>query len=52
MTGVYDEALTETMAQVLGSLGSKGAFIVHGHGGLDELTTTGPNKISRLKTVR
>ena len=49
MTGVYDGALTETMAQVLGSLGSTGALIVHGHGGLDELTTTGPNKISRLK---
>jgi anthranilate synthase/phosphoribosyltransferase len=49
MTGVYDGALTETMAQVLGSLGSKGAFIVHGHGGLDELTTAGPNKVSQLK---
>ncbi len=49
MTGVYDGALTETMAEVLGGLGSKGAFIVHGHGGLDELTTTGPNKVSRLK---
>jgi anthranilate phosphoribosyltransferase len=49
MTGVYDGALTETMARVLNSLGSKGAFIVHGYGGLDELTTTGPNKISRLQ---
>jgi anthranilate synthase/phosphoribosyltransferase len=49
LTGVYDGALTETMARVLGELGSKGAIIVHGHGGLDELTTTGPNKVSRLK---
>lgn len=49
MTGVYDGALTETMAHVLNSLGSTGAFIVHGFGGLDELTTTGPNKISRLQ---
>jgi anthranilate synthase/phosphoribosyltransferase len=49
MTGVYDGGLTETMAQVLAGLGSKGAIIVHGHGGLDELTTTGPNKISRLQ---
>ncbi len=46
--GVYDGALTETLAQVLGQLGSREAFVVHGHGGLDELTTTGPNKISRL----
>ncbi len=49
VTGVYDGALTETMARVLGELGSKGAFVFHGHGGLDELTTTGPNKVSRLK---
>lgn len=49
MTGVFDPALTEPLARVLGSLGSKGAFLVHGHGGLDELTTTGPNRISRLK---
>jgi len=49
VTGVYDGELTETLARVLGSLGSKGAFVFHGHGGLDELTTTGPNKISRLK---
>lgn len=48
-TGVYDGELTEIMARVLGELGSKGAFVFHGHGGLDELTTTGPNKVSRLK---
>jgi anthranilate synthase/phosphoribosyltransferase len=47
--GVYDEQLTEPLARVLGQLGSKGAFVVHGHGGLDELTTTGPNKVSRLR---
>jgi anthranilate synthase/phosphoribosyltransferase len=49
LMGVYDEALTEPIAKVLGELGSRGAFVVHGHGGLDELTTTGPNRISRLK---
>jgi anthranilate synthase/phosphoribosyltransferase len=47
--GVYDEALTEPVAKVLGQLGSQGAFVVHGHGGLDELTTAGPNRVSRLK---
>ena len=47
--GVYDGQLTEPLAQVLGELGSKGAFVVHGHGGLDELTTTGPNRVSRLQ---
>ncbi len=49
VTGVYDGKLTEVLARVLGELGSQGAFVFHGHGGLDELTTTGPNKISRLK---
>jgi anthranilate synthase/phosphoribosyltransferase len=49
LMGVYDEALTEPIAKVLGELGGRGAFVVHGHGGLDELTTTGPNRISRLK---
>ncbi len=49
LLGVYDPALTEPMARVLGQLGSRGAWVVHGHGGLDELTTTGPNKVSRLK---
>jgi len=47
--GVYDELLTEPIAKVLGELGSSGALVVHGHGGLDELTTTGPNRVSRLQ---
>lgn len=47
--GVYDERLTEPLARVLGELGSRGAFVVHGHEGLDELTTTGPNRVSRLR---
>jgi anthranilate phosphoribosyltransferase len=47
--GVYDERLTEPLAKVLGELGAKSAFVVHGFGGLDELTTAGPNTISRLQ---
>jgi anthranilate phosphoribosyltransferase len=47
--GVYDPALTETLARVLGALGSEAAFVVHGAGGLDELTTTGPNRVSALR---
>jgi anthranilate phosphoribosyltransferase len=46
LLGVYDPALTEPMARVLRELGSRGAYVVHGHGGLDELTTTGPNRVS------
>ena len=48
LIGVYDPDLTETMARVLGALGSKAASVVHGADGLDELSTTGPNRVSRL----
>jgi anthranilate phosphoribosyltransferase len=50
--GVYDPELTETLAHVLGALGSEAAFVVHGAGGLDELTTTGPNRVSALRDGR
>jgi anthranilate phosphoribosyltransferase len=48
LVGVYDASLTETIAKVLGSLGGKAAFVVYGHGGLDELTTSGRNLMSHL----
>jgi anthranilate phosphoribosyltransferase len=47
--GVYSPDLTETMANVLGGLGSEHAFVVHGSDGMDEATTTGPTKVSELK---
>jgi anthranilate phosphoribosyltransferase len=50
--GVYDPALTQPLAQVLGELGGRAAIVFHGHGGLDELTTSGPNHISYLKDGR
>jgi anthranilate phosphoribosyltransferase len=50
LLGVYDGALTEVLARVLKELGSSAAYVVHGHGGLDELTTTGPNQISHFGT--
>jgi anthranilate phosphoribosyltransferase len=48
LIGVYDPALTHPLAEVLGELGGKAAFVVHGFGGLDELTTSGPNQVSHL----
>jgi anthranilate phosphoribosyltransferase len=48
LLGVYDPALTETMARVLQALGSHAACVVHGHGRLDELSITGPNRISHF----
>jgi anthranilate phosphoribosyltransferase len=48
LIGIYDGELTATIAEVLGTLGTRAAFIVYGADGLDELSTTGVNKISRL----
>ena len=47
--GVFDGKLTEPLAHVLEKLGTKRALIVHGEGGLDELTVTGATRISELK---
>jgi anthranilate phosphoribosyltransferase len=52
--GVFSPELTEPFAQVLRLLGSRRAFIVHGHDGMDEITTTTATRISELSdgTVR
>jgi anthranilate phosphoribosyltransferase len=49
LLGVYDENLTEILANVLKKLGSKRVFIVHGEEGLDEVSICGRTKISELK---
>ena len=49
LIGVYSPALTEPLAETLGKLGSKAAYVVHGAHGLDELSTSGINRISHLK---
>ena len=48
MTGVFAPQWTDTMAQVLGNLGLERAWVVHAYDGSDELTTTGPSKVSEL----
>ncbi|MDN5344021.1 MAG: anthranilate phosphoribosyltransferase [Clostridia bacterium] len=52
LVGVYEPSLTETVAAVLARLGSRRAYVVHGDDGLDEITTTGPTKISYLDNGR
>ena len=51
--GVASPNLTIPMAQVLGQMGTTAAFVVHGTTddgrGVDELTTTGVNRISHLR---
>ncbi|MBI1278513.1 MAG: anthranilate phosphoribosyltransferase [Anaerolineaceae bacterium] len=49
LMGVFASDLTDFLAHVLGKLGSKSALVVSGYGGLDELTTTGPNRASHFK---
>ena len=49
LIGVYDPALTELMAGVLAKLGAKEAMVVHGAGGMDELSAIGPNRVSRIQ---
>ena len=46
--GVFAPELTTTLAQVLGRLGCQSAFVVHGQGGYDEITVTGPTKAAYL----
>jgi anthranilate phosphoribosyltransferase len=50
--GVFDARLTYTMARVLQSLGTQSALVVHGADGLDELSTTGPNRVTELRCGR
>jgi anthranilate synthase/phosphoribosyltransferase len=49
IVGVYDAALVEPLAHVLRELGAQAAYVVHGADGLDELSTTGPNLVGRLR---
>ncbi len=53
LVGVFSPDLTEPMAQVLGKMGRRAAYVVHGYyetgAGLDELTTTGVSRVSHLK---
>ncbi|MBN2735089.1 MAG: anthranilate phosphoribosyltransferase [Methanomicrobiaceae archaeon] len=48
LLGVYDESLTEKIAEVLNILGTKRAMVVNGDG-YDEITTTGITTVSELK---
>ncbi len=54
VVGTYDPALTEIMARVLGEMGARRAFVVHGLDGIDEVSTVGPTQVSELRggTVR
>jgi anthranilate phosphoribosyltransferase len=46
--GVFDAALTETLAAALRELGHERAMVVHGLDGLDELSTLGRTRVTEL----
>jgi len=48
VVGVYSAGLVRTLAEVLALLGARRAFVVHGAGGIDELSPAGPNLVAEV----
>jgi anthranilate phosphoribosyltransferase len=48
VVGVYSPELVPTIATVLARLGARHAFVVHGAGGIDELSPAGPNLVCEV----
>jgi anthranilate phosphoribosyltransferase len=48
VVGVYAPELVPTIAAVLARLGATRAFVVHGAGGIDELSPAGPNLVCEV----
>ncbi len=49
VVGVYDDSLVEPLAEVLGRLGAVHVMVVHGAGGLDEISTLGPTHVAEWR---
>lgn len=49
LLGVYDEALLEPLAKVLMNLGIKGAMLVHGNDGLDEISISDKTSVCEIR---
>ncbi|HTO96938.1 MAG TPA: anthranilate phosphoribosyltransferase [Myxococcales bacterium] len=49
LLGVYAVQLVPVLARTLAELGCDRAFVVHGHGGLDEISTSGPTVVCEVR---
>ncbi len=49
LTGVFSRQWLEPLAHVLKALGCEATWVVHGEGGLDEITPTGTTWVAQLK---
>ena len=52
VVGVFDPHRLEQLAEALGSLGLSGAWVVHGEGGLDEVSPSGPTRVAQLRDAQ
>jgi anthranilate phosphoribosyltransferase len=48
VVGVYSPDLVRTIAEVLARLDARRAYVVHGGGGIDELSPVGPNLVAEV----
>jgi anthranilate phosphoribosyltransferase len=48
VVGIYDPARLVQIAEVLAMLGTERAWVVHGDGGLDEISLSGPTRVAEL----
>lgn len=49
LLGVSDDQWRRPMAEALRDIGVDHVWVVHGHDGLDEITTTGPTSVTEVK---
>jgi anthranilate phosphoribosyltransferase len=52
LLGVFSPDWVEPLANVLASLGAEKAWVVHGHGGLDEISPSGETRVAALDNGR